>query len=72
MMKRVKSDFLFAQPSFVSGIAHTFDMWGQFDAYNESESGVEADGNAVAADWFVVGQDLLDSMEQHDSELRVA
>ena len=71
-MKKVKSDFLFAQPSFASGVAHVLDMWGQFDAYNESESGHEADENAIAADWFVVGQDLSNSIEQHDSECSVA
>lgn len=68
MIKKVQSDFLFAQPSFGSGAARVFDLWGQFDAYNESENPAEADANAIAADWAVVGQDILDAIQQHDSE----
>ena len=54
MNKNVKSDFLFAQPSFASGVARTLDLWGQFDDYNRSDTPVEADGKAIAADWFVI------------------
>ena len=42
-MNRVKSDFLFAQPSIASGAARVMDLWGQFDAYNDSASEKEAD-----------------------------
>jgi hypothetical protein len=72
MSKRVKTDFLFAQPSFVSGVARTLDLWGQFDEYNRSETPNEADAQAIASDWFVVGQDLSDAIEQDESELQVA
>jgi hypothetical protein len=72
MNKNVKSDFLFAQPSFASGAARTLDLWGQFDAYNISATPAEADAKAIAADWFVVGQDIMDAVEQHDSECKVA
>ena len=72
MSKRVKTDFLFAQPSFVSGVARTLDLWGQFDEYNRSETPNEADSQAIASDWFVVGQDLSDAIEQDESELQVA
>ncbi|MGA2250799.1 hypothetical protein [Terracidiphilus sp.] len=50
MESQVKSDFLFAQPSFVSGAARVFDMFGQFDDYNRSETTEEADAKAIAAD----------------------
>jgi hypothetical protein len=72
MNKNVKSDFLFAQPSFASGVARTLDLWGQFDDYNRSDTPVEADGKAIAADWFVIGQDILEAVEQHDSECEAA
>ena len=72
MNKRVKTDFLFAQPSLASGAARLFDLWGQFDDYNRSDTTDEADGKAIAADWFVVGQDLSDAIEQNESELKVA
>lgn len=72
MNKNVKTDFLFAQPSFASGAGRVLDLWGTFDDYNISETTKEADEKAIAADWFVVGQDLLEAIEQNESEQRVA
>jgi hypothetical protein len=71
MGQKVKSDFLFAQPSFASGVARIFDLWGQFDDYNRSETPDEADEKAIAADWLVVGQDIADAIEHPESELQV-
>ena len=72
MIRKVKSDFLFAQPSFASGAARVLDLWGQFDVYNVSATPTEADANAIAADWFVVGQDILDAVEHGNAECKVA
>jgi hypothetical protein len=72
MNKKIRTDFLFAQPSFFAGTARVLDLWGQLDEYNVSESGAEADSNAIAADWCVVGQDLFDAMGQFESERRAA
>jgi hypothetical protein len=72
MNSKVKSDFLFAQPSFASGAARVLDMWGQFDDYNRTETTLEADARAIAADWLIVGQDLSDAILNHEDELRVA
>ena len=72
MGNKVKSDFLFAQPSFASGVARVFDLFGQFDEYNRSETPEEADAKAIAADWLVVGQDIADSIEQNESETQAA
>jgi hypothetical protein len=72
MGKKVQTDFLFAQPSFGSGVARTLDLWGTFDEYNQSESPADADSTAIAADWCVVGQDLYSALEQCESELEVA
>jgi len=70
--KTVKTDFLFAQPSMASGAARVFDLWGQFNDYNRSDSASEADAKAIAADWLVVGQDIYSAIEQHESELNLA
>jgi hypothetical protein len=72
MGKRVKTDFLFAQPSFVSGAARVLDLWGILDDYNVSATTLDADEKAIAADWLVVGQDLSDAIEHQESELKVA
>jgi hypothetical protein len=72
MEKNVKTDFLFAQPSFASGAARVLDLWGVFDEYNRSDDGQEADGKAIASDWLVVGQELCDAIERQEDELKVA
>ncbi len=72
MNQRVKSDFLFAQPSFLSGASRTLDLWGAFDDYNRSGMPVEADEKAIAADWLIVGQDLYDAIECEENELEAA
>jgi hypothetical protein len=72
MIKNVKTDFLFAQPSFVSGAARTLDLWGVLDDYNLSETTFEADEKAIAADWLVVGQDISDAIKQNEAEFTAA
>ncbi len=72
MNKKIKTDFLFAQPSFASGASRVLDLWGTLDDYNISETTQEADEKAIAADWLIVGQDISDAIEQGESELKVA
>jgi hypothetical protein len=72
MGAKVQSDFLFARPSFASGVASTLDLWGQMPGYNISETVEEADANAIFADWAVVGQDIFDAAEQCASECDAA
>jgi hypothetical protein len=72
MTSRVKSDFLFAQPSFGSGVARVLDLWGRFDNYNISATPEEADSAALAADWIVVGQDICDAVKQTSPDQEAA
>jgi hypothetical protein len=53
------STFLFARPSYLSGVARTLDIGGSFNAYNESPDAQSADANALASDWKAVGEDLM-------------
>ena len=71
-MEKVKTDFLFAQPSLMSGASRVLDLWATFDDYNRSDTPFEADAKAIAADWIVVGQDVLDAIEQYESEQEAA
>jgi hypothetical protein len=57
-MQEVRSDFLFAQPSFLSGLARWLDLSGKFDFYNISPDGETADALALYSDWRAVGQEL--------------
>jgi hypothetical protein len=52
------SDYLFAQPSFLSGMARAFDLWGQFDSYNDSPTPDLADQRALYSDWLALGIDF--------------
>lgn len=72
MSKKVKTDFLFAQPSLGSGAARVFDLFGQFDEYNRSDYPAEADAKALASDWILVGQDMCEAIEQYESERTAA
>jgi hypothetical protein len=64
MGNKIKSDFLFASPSLVSGAARLFDWGGTFDQYNRSATPKEADLRAMLADWCVVGDDIADAMAE--------
>ena len=56
--RRTSSDFLFARPSFISGVARLVDFGCTFDAYNHSKTDVEADVRAAVSDWLSVGDDI--------------
>ncbi len=57
----VRADFLYARPSFWSGVGRALDLWGKFDDYNVSRTTEEADMRALYSDWRIVGQTLRDS-----------
>ncbi len=67
MVNRVQSDFLTAEPSFVSGAARLLDWWGTYDSYNVSRNGREADAKAMFSDWRMVGQDLAEAIVEFES-----
>jgi hypothetical protein len=66
--KPVQSDFLFARPSALTGVARFFDWGGAVDAYNASEDEEEADAKALYADWRAVGETLTSAMEEFETE----
>jgi hypothetical protein len=68
MSNKVKSGFLFSEPSFLSGASRLLDLWGQYDQYNQSLTPAEADARAIAADWIIIGQDLQEAMDEFNSE----
>ena len=56
------SDYLFATPSFLGGMASILDLGSTMTLYNESLTPEEADSKAVFSDWTVVGHDIESSM----------
>ena len=63
-MGPLRTDFLFATPSFLSGMARVLDLFGVFDSYNESRSVREADARALYSDWSMVAHDLKNAASQ--------
>lgn len=60
--------FLFAEPSFLGGMASALDIGGTLVVYNESRSAQEADFRAVASDWAVTGKDIRANIEKLQQE----
>ena len=58
----MRTDYLFAAPSFSSGVARLLDLFGQFDDYNDSPNAALADARAMYSDWRVTGEDLAGAM----------
>ncbi len=61
----VETSYLYANPSFIGGMASTLDMGGTLVVYNESLTPAEADIKALTNDWKAVGKDLAYSIEQY-------
>lgn len=57
-----ETDFLFARPSFVGGMASVLDLGATLKAYNDSPSTNMADTRAIMSDWIVTGNDIRSAM----------
>jgi hypothetical protein len=66
-MSRTKfySDYLFARPSFLSGIARVLDLGSTLNTYNTSETPEAADELALSLDWLAIGADIENSMQKY-------
>ena len=53
------TDFLYARPSFIEGVARLFDTAGSLNEYNRSPTPEEADARALSRDTIAVARDLL-------------
>lgn len=64
----MQSDFLYARPSFVEGLARIIDFGNTLNEYNTSPTDKEADFTAISVDWYRIGQDLHDAIGQFKIE----
>lgn len=60
----MSTEFLFARPSFLTGMARVLDLWGRFDCYNESQTPEDADIKALVSDWMVVRKDREEALRK--------
>ncbi len=56
------TDYLFARPSFLSGVGSIVDLAGAPQLYNRWPTDAEADAWAIYSDWLAVGNDLWAAM----------
>lgn len=57
--------FLFAQPSFLRGIAKILDLGSTGNIYNSSDSNAQADYRAIMSDWNMTGEDMQGAMDEY-------
>ena len=62
-----KSNFVYARPSFLRGVARLFDFGGTLNTYYylTDEDPNETDARAIASDWEAVGKDIASAMDWH-------
>jgi hypothetical protein len=60
---------LYAEPSFLEGMARLVDVYGILNEYNYSFSDEEADIRAIRSDWENVGDDIWEAIENFDKEI---
>ena len=63
------TDFLYARPSFVEGMARIMDFGNTLTEYNRT---VDPDAVAIGADWHAVAEDLNTAMGQVGESINVA
>jgi hypothetical protein len=63
------TEFLYARPSFIEGVARLIDFGGTLQEYNSALTSEQADYFALASDWRVVGDDLRKAMKEYDDLL---
>jgi hypothetical protein len=61
--------FLFARPTFWSGMARVLDLSGSLNEYNYTSTPKVADFCAISSDWKAVGSDILNAMVTYEDEI---
>ena len=69
MNRRIKTDFLTATPSFLTGMGSVLNVAGNYPEFNVSDSPDEADALALESDWKMVGQDFYDVLGEFCKKL---
>ena len=66
-IRRASTHFLYAIPSFWSGWARILDFGDTLTEYNRSNTTAQADYLALKSDWYVIGDDILESYLENRS-----
>ncbi len=60
---------LFANPSFIEGIARVLDLGSTMNDYNSFPLPEQADYYALKSDWEAIGTDLKNAMAQYERRM---
>lgn len=60
------------EPSFTEGASRLIDLGANIQDYNISQTGSEADYEALMSDWKAVGSDLNSAMKVYEQEFAKA
>lgn len=63
-MGQLHTDFLTGNSSFLTGIASSVNIAGNFYRFNSSDTPAEADRKAVQMDWRIVASDITSAIEK--------
>lgn len=67
MSENIRTDFLTPTSTFVIGMGTVLNLAGNYFVYNTSGSSEEADLNAIASDWQMVGKDIQQAIQRSGS-----
>jgi hypothetical protein len=59
------TDFLTPKSGFWIGLGSVVNIGGSYFLYNFSKTSEEADARGLAADWYIVGQDIAYALKHH-------
>ena len=65
-MKELRTDFLFADESFLTGIASSLDIAGSSTRFNTSQNAEDADSKAIRNDWEMIGNDIKNAIDSFE------
>jgi hypothetical protein len=65
MQNKVNSTDLFKMPSFKKGLTRPMNLFPNLKEYKYSKTGEDADKEALAKDWAMIGQDILKILENY-------
>ncbi len=63
-----KSTFLFARPSFASGVSRIMDLGATMQIYNDCKTENEADFKALKKDWEAIGEDIFGAVNKYEQK----
>lgn len=69
MKSKYVENKLFAEPSFLEGMARTLDLGNTLQKYNSSDTEEEADSEALKNDWRAVGEDIRSSILTYERKV---